>query len=318
MERSWRLDELEQMSLDNLKTILRNSDQSTTGYKQKLISRILGEIPPKSSRNSTKKTTSISLRSESPNLLDLPYDVLLLSFLNLTYPQIIAKCRTSQKFNKICNDEKFWKQYAEKHHIKKENSTDTWRETIKYNGKMSRLVNLEDRQVLSEINWRIYENPSNRLRYSVDDKTIPIPQDEYNKIVFKRSIKVLIPKLVKIQNSQVSTKNSQVSTKILRDYGLFKKGNDVRVDETWTPDNSNVIEVIPDTNYGITLERLFDSLYRGIWGLPKNESRPLEELVKYPRLIVGHPYFEGLYIYENPYIVWPSGLGKIYKINAGS
>lgn len=137
MERDWRRDDLEKLDKPALQKILRNRNQSTTGYREQLIKRILGEIPPKSSRisstiNRSRQVSSTESEKSSlipgstaeplntgSSLTNLPYDVLLLPFYNLTYHQIIARCRTSQKFNKICNDERFWKEYAERHGIKR-------------------------------------------------------------------------------------------------------------------------------------------------------------------------------------------------------
>ncbi len=149
MERDWRRDDLEKLDKPALQKILRNRNQSATGYREQLIKRILGEIPPKPTRISSTSNRSrqvSSTESEKSSLIpvptvepsntgssltNLPYDVLLLPFYNLTYHQIIARCRTSQKFNKICNDERFWKEYAERHGIKKENPIDTWKDVVK-------------------------------------------------------------------------------------------------------------------------------------------------------------------------------------------
>ena len=41
MERNWRREELEKLQKPQLQDILRNREQSTTGYKEQLIKRIL-------------------------------------------------------------------------------------------------------------------------------------------------------------------------------------------------------------------------------------------------------------------------------------
>src|ERR1700722_14032371 len=101
MERSWRRDELEKMKPEDLRNILRGQGQVTSGYKDKLIKRILGELPPRPARSQTTsgpkpsrtETTISSQRSttklseentrgtpaDTPNslgILDLPLEIL--------------------------------------------------------------------------------------------------------------------------------------------------------------------------------------------------------------------------------------------------
>jgi hypothetical protein len=317
MEKVWKRSELEKMTKPELQKILIIKGQNATGFKEQLIKRILGESRPEYTRKSTKPEGKSQLPIEPPReivrkseLELLPYDVQLLPLYKLNYEDIANICRSSKTLNRVCKDERFWKEYADKNNINKTNPQDTWKETVKYYGKMTRF---SGEYILQDINWHMYEDPKEKLEYFDKEKEefIPLTKEEYNQIVFKKPVKVFIPKLVVVRNFRNSSR-------ILQDYGKFKKGQEVAIEENWEPRSDNVIEVKPNTTYGITVIHLLDSIYRGIWGLPKNENRPLNTLIKDPHFLMGHPYFGGLYIYKNPYVRIPPEFRNIYKVNAGS
>jgi len=140
MERNWRREELEKLQKPQLQDILRNRDQSTTGYKEQLIKRILGESPPKASRSLSRTVTLMtkpilnqqdlkkleatstasgsfekhSLLKPSVDLLtleSLPLDTQKKVALNLPYETVISFCKVSKKLKRICDDVYFWRDY---------------------------------------------------------------------------------------------------------------------------------------------------------------------------------------------------------------
>jgi hypothetical protein len=313
MERRWRRNELERMSKPELQQILRNIGQSTTGYKAQLIKRILGESRPEYTRKtlSERETepqsryTKPEIRQESP-LTQIPKDVLLETLYKSDYEGIVKLCRTSQQFNKICEDDKFWENYAKRNNIGRDSlfPRGGWKEAVKYYGKISRFSIPMYGRILGNINWIMIEYPDN-LEYDPDYGSdfgghdfIPIPKEEYNKIILKGPVKVAIPHLEKGEDTM----------EILQNYGKFKKGDEVMMEEPWVDEKQYIIEIKPNTNYGSTLIHVLDSIYRGIWGLPENENRDLEDLID--NVYMPHPYFEGLYVPELRENFWKLASGS--------
>lgn len=156
---------------------------------------------------------------------------------------------------------------------------------------MSKFTKVSHGKILNNINWFLVHppihldylerNPENgRTDYN------HISEDEYKKIVFKEPVNIGIPKLIKEKGEDLD------GMRILKDYGIFKKGDLVIVDEPWEDDPQYILEVIPNTTYGSTLRHVLDSIYRGIWGLPSDEKRPITELIS--NVDIPHGYFEGL------------------------
>lgn len=300
MEKYWKRDELEKLDKPGLRKILEDRGQNTTGYREQLIRRIVEEVPLKLTVKPKTEKQPIGER-EFSLLSDIPRDILFETLFKLDYEDVVKTCRTSTIFNKICQDERFWKDYAFRHNIKRENSDETWRITVKYHGKMSRFSSEINGRVLTGIVWILTKLPDNlyfRERNNGNVRDIPIPKEEYNKIVFRKVVYVAIPKLIE------GNEEDPEGMFIIENYGQFKKWDSVFLDEPLPGEPQYVIKIKPNTTYGSTLKHVLNLIYKGIWGLPMSGTRPLSELIGNIRFL--RIYFGGLQI--------PSKKENYYKL----
>ncbi len=212
-----------------------------------------------------KRTPSIKDISYFDNL---PRDALILVLLELPYAEIAKRCKLSKKVNSLCNDERFWRQYAENRNLQKDRESDTWKQTAIINY-LGRYYPNKDGHILSEIQWTIETAPYDLYRFidalddeELDDNTgiIHLDNKDYQKIVFRDPVKIVLP---------------------------FFPGES----EDDSPDI--VLTLIPDTPVGSTLEHTLDQVYRKMYGLTKNEDLVNAKEILGEDFQTGHPYFEG-------------------------
>jgi hypothetical protein len=293
MERKWRKGELENLSKPQLQDILRNRDQSTTGYKEKLIRRILEEVPLRLTVK-PKRREEVTEERKFSLLADIPTDVLFETLFKLSYEDIVKICRTSTKFNRVCRDERFWQDYAKRHNIRKENPEETWKITVKYHNKMSRFSTPIKGKILKHLVWDLTTPPID-LNYEerVIGSTfvfIYLEQEEYDKILFRKTVSISIPKLVKSEKFEYED-----DLYILEEYGNFRKGESVFLEFPDKTEPQHIIKIKPNTTYGSTLKHVLWSIYHGIWGLPLRENRDLHKLIgniKSISFLLGFNYLE--------------------------
>ncbi len=73
------------------------------------------------------RKTSKDISSKDISYFDnLPRDALAYILLKLNYDEIAKRCKLSKKINSLCNDERFWRQYAENRNLKKDRESDTY------------------------------------------------------------------------------------------------------------------------------------------------------------------------------------------------
>ncbi len=214
-----------------------------------------------------KRTPNISSKDIS-YFDNLPRDALILVLLELPYAEIAKKCKLSKKVNSLCNDERFWRQYAENKGLVKDRESDTWKQTAIINY-LGRYYPNKDGYLLSEIQWTIDSAPYDLYRFidaldneDLHDSTGVIPLDarDYQKIVFRDPVKIVLP---------------------------FFPGES----EDDSPDI--VLTLIPNTPVGSTLEHTFDQVYRKMYGLTKDEDLVDATDILGEDFQTGHPYFEG-------------------------
>jgi hypothetical protein len=147
--------ELSELSVSELKSILRDRGLKVSGRKDDLIDRIL-----------TVET--------------LPTDVKWETLLPMDYYDVVNVCKTSKQFKKICDDERFWRLYGERRNWHKDLPEDTWRQTAILNtlGKLKP-------SALAEIEWQLTDIPT--------AKGIGIPPKDLSKILFREPITIAIP-----------------------------------------------------------------------------------------------------------------------------
>lgn len=300
MDRPWKREELEAKSKSDLQNILKNKGQSTTGYKEQLIKRILGESRPKISRNINRSTEPkstiinpepIKPPKEKLNLERLPYDVELLYLYELDYDDIVRTCRASKTLNRACRDERFWENYANKHNIEKKDKNDTWKEAVKRIGMKSEFIVPVNGEILTGIYWNIIHYPSVRsifeIRKGKNFRSL-LTEEQLEKIVFENPVTLYTPHLE-------SFIKEDKGFKLLKPYGRFlywHKSVAMRDPKDLGHDYiTGRVHIIPNTKYGSTLKHVLKSIYNVIWGLTGDEKRSLHELIENPP---SHYYFDGI------------------------
>lgn len=304
MERQWRRDELEAMKIEELRNLVKNRGLSTTGHKAKLIQILLGEKQGKQARIIKEKETP---RSEPENresepirkepeiptikpkiipkdttLQDLPYEIMIEPFYKLSVKEILHSCRTSQKIDEICNDEKFWKEYARRNNIKKTDEKDTWKNIVMSTEKIY-AKGEDDKYILHRILWEVNQMPVIFENGKWKSLIEWLSNEEANKVIFPTSPS---SQGLKPPVTLYSPKISIASGKFPAPVNTFK------VKKGWTkqggiPTNAllylpetmdsypplSEIKIIPDTPYGSTVGNVLNSIYRHIWklnGTPQN------------------------------------------------
>ena len=289
MDRPWKREELEKMSIEELRNILKNRGQVSSGYKAKLIEKILGNKPVKVARK-----PKIEIKQEAP-IANIPRDVLLITLYGLDYDSVVRTCRTSKQLNRVCEDERFWQEYAKRNNLKKFDPNDTWKITAqKASKELSSFATPIRGKILGAVHWILTEDPNKGLTFDTShgsnfggDEDYPLSDKQYNEIIFRGPVKVSIPYL-----TNEESEDERAKMIVTESFGKFKEGDEVYVEEPWADEDQYIIEIKPNTKYGSTLRHVIDSIYRGIWGLPKNEKRQLSDLID--DIYIPHAYFEGL------------------------
>ena len=282
MERNYTKQELGAKKIIDLKIILRNRGLKISGTKADLIDRILAD------QSELSQSTSFPL-------LNLPKDLQKESLLSLEYNEIVNLCKTNKESYKICNDERFWKLYAENRGLVKE-PNDTWKQTaiLDYLGKY-------DHDILNEINWDISTIPKNtpgqnrpdieKMRHSkypftnlnppkypgiaiitVDEEgeVVPLVSKDFKKIIFRNPVVIKAPDYSRIRSEDITDEG---------EYG----------------EEYITFIMYPNTPVGITLGYLLEEIYRHIFGFGADEPlSSIEQFSVNPNFYISHSAWEDL------------------------
>ncbi len=215
-----------------------------------------------------KRTPSISSKDIS-YFDNLPRDALMLVLFKLPYPEIAKKCKLSKKVNSLCNDEVFWKQYAENRGLNKDRESDTWKQTaiLNYLGKYEPDYSGYGATLLGDLAWYIVDPPNNiyvipKFVHNGQYIADPLEEKDYSKIVFRDPVKIA--------------------------YTRYK------IDPNVTTAGYN-FELKPDTEVGSTLEHTLNQLYLKMYGLKDTDENNAEKSLEIYKnnFRIGRPQFSG-------------------------